>query len=175
MILLGLFTKIKYSITKHKMYPDGGIKLARTGMRNKLFSLHGLIRNYFAILEGVLITDIHYIIHNSYLSTQLINYSDSYEGTGRSLSLKLIDQLKKQSVQLPVAAADVDAPVLTSSRMLQEVTLEEPIRYGVGDLVEKWLHDLLCLDVNKVTPNIPYTYLITLSSNKVMIFSTYYI
>ena len=42
MILLGLFTKIKYSITKHKMYPDGGRKLARTGMRNELFSLHGL-------------------------------------------------------------------------------------------------------------------------------------
>ena len=42
MTLLGLLTKIKYSITKHKMYPDGGRKLARTGMRNKLFSLHGL-------------------------------------------------------------------------------------------------------------------------------------
>ena len=70
------------------------------------------------------------------------------------MSLKLIDQLKKQCVQQP-AAADVDSPVLTSSRLLQEVTLEEPIRYGVGDLVEKWLHDLLCLDVNKVTHTIP--------------------
>ena len=27
----------------HTMYPDGGRKLARTGMRNKLFHLHGLI------------------------------------------------------------------------------------------------------------------------------------
>lgn len=71
------------------------------------------------------------------------------------MSLKLIDQLKKQCIQQPVVAADVDAPVLTSSRLLQEVTLEEPIRYGVGDLVEKWLHDLLCLDVNKVTHNVP--------------------
>ena len=43
MTLLGLLIKIKYSITKHKMYPDGGRKFAQTGMRNKLFSLHGLI------------------------------------------------------------------------------------------------------------------------------------
>ena len=42
MTLLGLLTKIKYSTTKHKIYPDGGRNLARTGMRNKLFSLHGL-------------------------------------------------------------------------------------------------------------------------------------
>ena len=42
MTLLGLLTKIKYTITKDKMYTDGGRKLARTGMRNKLFSLHGL-------------------------------------------------------------------------------------------------------------------------------------
>ena len=42
MTLLGLLNKIKYSTTKHKMYPNGGRKLARTGMRNKLFSLHGL-------------------------------------------------------------------------------------------------------------------------------------
>ena len=43
MTLLGLLTKIKYSITKHKMYPDGGGENWHgRGMRNKLFSLHGL-------------------------------------------------------------------------------------------------------------------------------------
>ena len=31
------------------MYPDGGRKLARTGMRNKLFSLHGLSNSYFTV------------------------------------------------------------------------------------------------------------------------------
>ena len=29
----------------YKMYPDGGEKIGTDGMRNKLFILHGLIRN----------------------------------------------------------------------------------------------------------------------------------
>ena len=33
------------------MYPGGGRKLARTGMRNKLFSLHGLIKKFGIIIE----------------------------------------------------------------------------------------------------------------------------
>lgn len=35
---------------------------------------------------------------------------------------------------------------LTSDRSLHEVTLEESIRYGSGDSVERWMHQLLCLD-----------------------------
>ena len=31
-------------------------------------------------------------------------------------------------------------------RALREVELTEPIRYGAGDGVERWLIDLLCLD-----------------------------
>ena len=31
-------------------------------------------------------------------------------------------------------------------RTLNEVSLDEPIRYGNGDPVERWLNDLLCLD-----------------------------
>ena len=31
------------------MYPGGGRKLARTGMRNKLFSLHGLKVLYYTV------------------------------------------------------------------------------------------------------------------------------
>jgi N-acetyltransferase 10 len=56
---------------------------------------------------------------------------NGYEGTGRSLSLKLISQLRQNSNKI---------------RKLVELKLEEPIRYNEGDLVEKWLHDLLCLD-----------------------------
>ena len=59
----------------------------------------------------------------------------SYEGTGRSLSLKLIGQLRRQS---GVGGA--------GGRVLKEVVLEEPIRYAAGDPVERWLYDLLCLD-----------------------------
>ena len=36
-----------------KMYPDGGRKLARTGMRNKLFNLHGLILSIYGSLTEI--------------------------------------------------------------------------------------------------------------------------
>ncbi|KAI5868222.1 DUF699-domain-containing protein [Durotheca rogersii] len=70
-----------------------------------------------------------------------------YEGTGRSLSLKLIKQLKEQ------AATTVSQEGETrGSRSLKEATLEEPIRYARGDAVEKWLNSLLCLDVTPSKP-----------------------
>ncbi|RKP21486.1 ribosome biogenesis ATPase [Rozella allomycis CSF55] len=53
-----------------------------------------------------------------------------YEGTGRSLSLKLIKQLRENS----------------NGKVLKEVTLDEPIRYSLNDPIEKWLNGLLCLD-----------------------------
>ena len=63
----------------------------------------------------------------------------SYEGTGRSLSLKLIEGLRKQC-----------AGGGASGRLLREVKLEEPIRYALSDPVEAWLHELLCLDASVV-------------------------
>lgn len=69
-------------------------------------------------------------------------YDGRYEGTGRSLSLKLIGQLRKQS--------EVG---MASGRVLKEVVLEEPIRYSSGDGVEQWMYDLLCLDVSSVKRN----------------------
>lgn len=54
-----------------------------------------------------------------------------YEGTGRSLSLKLIEQLKHSP---------------TSSKTLKEVTLHQAIRYADNDQVEAWLNKLLLLD-----------------------------
>lgn len=56
---------------------------------------------------------------------------NGYEGTGRSLSLKLISQLRKGD---------------GSGRKLREVTLNEPIRYANDDPIEAWLNKLLCLD-----------------------------
>lgn len=65
-----------------------------------------------------------------------------YEGTGRSLSIKLIQQLRKQN-----AAPDGGGAVMAASgaRVLREITLEVPIRYATGDPVEAWLESLLCL------------------------------
>ncbi|EPQ51169.1 DUF699-domain-containing protein [Gloeophyllum trabeum ATCC 11539] len=90
---------------------------------------------------------------------------NGYEGTGRSLSLKLIQQLRESTrpsltkdAQLNedetgVAAssskkAAVKAP--PKARKLVEIKLETPIRYAPGDKVEKWLNSLLCLDATIV-------------------------
>lgn len=64
----------------------------------------------------------------------------SYEGTGRSLSLKLVEDLRRQSARGGAGG-----------RVLKEVSLEEPIRYAPQDPVESWLHKLLCLDVGQLT------------------------
>lgn len=84
---------------------------------------------------------------------------NGYEGTGRSLSLKLIKQLREQSSS---KAANVAAETQVADRStgraakeesgqlggrsLREITLSEPIRYAEKDNVEKWLNSLLCLD-----------------------------
>ncbi|KAK4897761.1 N-acetyltransferase 10 [Elasticomyces elasticus] len=83
---------------------------------------------------------------------------NGYEGTGRSLSLKLIKQLREQSRGAKKLNGDEQvtsrsdskhsdgAYTSASSRSLREITLSEPIRYAQGDQVEKWLNGLLCLD-----------------------------
>lgn len=68
---------------------------------------------------------------------------NGYEGTGRSLSLKLLQQLRNQTTN---SMANKEL----GGRVLHEVTLEESIRYKNGDCVEKWLNNLLCLDVDDV-------------------------
>ncbi|KAF2013434.1 N-acetyltransferas-like protein [Aaosphaeria arxii CBS 175.79] len=83
---------------------------------------------------------------------------NGYEGTGRSLSLKLIQQLREQSRGRAANGANQVVDRTTgkeskdgtetsmSGRSLREITLSEPIRYAPGDQVERWLNDVLCLD-----------------------------
>ncbi|XP_066541065.1 RNA cytidine acetyltransferase [Hoplias malabaricus] len=75
---------------------------------------------------------------------------NGYEGTGRSLSLKLIQQLRQQSAesQQSVSAENrtTSTAKLAAARSLHEVSLHESIRYAPADPVEKWLNELLCLD-----------------------------
>uniref|UniRef100_A0A6G1S9V5 RNA cytidine acetyltransferase n=1 Tax=Aceria tosichella TaxID=561515 RepID=A0A6G1S9V5_9ACAR len=82
-------------------------------------------------------------IVKSFLGSQLVFLSSTvngYEGTGRSLSLKLLSQLRQN-------AANAKTPdEIIGSRLVHELTLEEPIRYKAGDPVESWLTGLLCLD-----------------------------
>ena len=130
----------------------------------------------------------------------LSSTNNGYEGTGQSLSLKLLQQLRNASssdaqqqaaVQAASAAQDgleggvaglgMDQETGTSvkksktalassssgaaaapagglaksgisgrTRSLREIQLQEPIRYSAGDHIEKWLHELLCLDASLV-------------------------
>lgn len=83
-----------------------------------------------------------------------------YEGTGRSLSLKLIKKLREGSAASTTGPAasinghgnresDRQASAIASrtgsGRVFYEVHMETPIRYGENDPVEAWLYDLLCL------------------------------
>ncbi|TEB14478.1 N-acetyltransferase [Perkinsus sp. BL_2016] len=52
-----------------------------------------------------------------------------YEGTGRALSLKLVQEIKRNP-----------------SFVVSELEMKTPIRYCLNDGIEKWLHNLLCLD-----------------------------
>lgn len=82
---------------------------------------------------------------------------NGYEGTGRSLSLKLIQQLREQA-RGGIKTHDTDVADRNTGktskstdknlggRSLREITLAEPIRYAPGDSVEKWLNKVLCLD-----------------------------
>lgn len=82
-------------------------------------------------------------IVKTFLASQLVFLSSTingYEGTGRSLSLKLLNQLRQNTAN----ATKQDQ--LVSSRLVDELTLDEPIRYKANDAVERWLTNLLCLD-----------------------------
>jgi N-acetyltransferase 10 len=96
---------------------------------------------------------------------------NGYEGTGRSLSIKLIQQLRESTRASSAAASltakeDAAKPAegdkkkpegnskATVGRSLREIKLDEPIRYGSGDPVERWLNTLLCLDASLVSRNV---------------------
>ena len=79
---------------------------------------------------------------------------NGYEGTGRSLSLKLLQQLRSQTAT-PNANVRSDKSKSDNSvlgRQLYELTLDESIRYKPGDAVEEWLTNLLCLDAMTHAP-----------------------
>ena len=89
---------------------------------------------------------------------------NGYEGTGRSLSLKLIQQLRESlrpSASDPKHPTSEEASTSVSrtkkpgvgnaplkARSLREIKLDIPIRYSAGDRIESWLHTLLCLDAS---------------------------
>lgn len=77
---------------------------------------------------------------------------NGYEGTGRSLSLKLIQQLRAQGAKVDNAKGNDSSSV---GRTFREIILQEPIRYSPGDVIETWLNKLLCLDAAEYIPPVP--------------------
>ncbi len=78
-----------------------------------------------------------------YLASCLIFMASTihgYEGTGRSLSIKLLNGLRQQSI------ANSNSLSGSSSRILREVQLNQAIRYADNDPVEDWLNRFLILD-----------------------------
>ncbi|KAK0068529.1 N-acetyltransferase 10 [Biomphalaria pfeifferi] len=84
---------------------------------------------------------------------------NGYEGTGRSLSLKLIQQLRQQcttyggsvkEARLAAEMAKKGSEAVGTGRVLHEIELKESIRYSIGDPVEAWLNRLLCLDASVI-------------------------
>lgn len=75
-------------------------------------------------------------------------FLNRYEGTGRSLSLKLLQQLRSQTIgsNSHEKSDKRQNEKTVIGRQLHELTLEESIRYKPGDSVEQWLCDLLCLN-----------------------------
>jgi N-acetyltransferase 10 len=71
---------------------------------------------------------------------------NGYEGTGRSISLKLLQELRANS---KIASANP-----SNSRMLTELSMNTPIRYAQNDQIEQWLNQLLLLDCTNIQPTI---------------------
>ena len=115
------------------------------------------------------------LMHQPNRLTFLSSTINGYEGTGRSLSLKLIKELRDQkggrAAELNAAneaaatiggtrakkgetkvheqrykAAAAAAEGGVLSGPLREIELSTPIRYSEGDGVEMWLNNLLCLN-----------------------------
>lgn len=115
------------------------------------------------------------LMHHPNRLTFLSSTINGYEGTGRSLSLKLIKELRDQkggrTAELNAAneaagsiagtrakkgetkvheqrykAAAAAAEGGVLSGPLREIELSTPIRYAEGDAVETWLNNLLCLN-----------------------------
>ena len=96
-----------------------------------------------------------------------------YEGTGRSLSLKLLAQLREQqqaqtynnnnnnnndnSNNFGNHNNNNHSSNNNNGRVFREVVLVSPIRYADGDKCEQWLHQLLCLDATEHLPRAPVT------------------
>jgi N-acetyltransferase 10 len=128
--------------------------------RIKVFSSHyqqikflypSEIENYKNLIELLIVDEAAAIplnFLNKIMGTYVIfisSTSGGYEGSGRTFALKLLKKIKTANKNVNSISKS------NKSSIFREIFLDEPIRYSVGDPVEKWLNQLLCLDLKNFT------------------------
>lgn len=148
--LLGFKQSIHFEVVKSS--ERNGEKVPEAIVRINFFATHKQIVQYFDPIEGqnLQFADLLIIDEAAAIPLHIVKRMlgrcpafvastvHGYEGTGRSLSLKLIKQLRTASMQ---------ERGYVGEHPFKEVKMEEPIRYSTDDPIEKWLYDLLLLDV----------------------------
>jgi N-acetyltransferase 10 len=107
------------------------------------------IQNFKESIE-LLVIDEAAGIDLSFLEKVVGNYSIfiastifGYEGTGKALNLKLIKKFKMNQEKFSPEVGR------SKTRIFKEIYLEEPIRFSKNDPVEKWLNELLCMNMEQ--------------------------
>ncbi|KAJ6144194.1 RNA cytidine acetyltransferase [Penicillium chermesinum] len=150
---LGYLDHVDYTILQ-STNPDFNKAIVRVNIHRK----HRQTIQYIQPQDAHVLGQAELLLMGPYL-VFMASTINGYEGTGRSLSLKLIQQLREQSRGgIRLKSDDTDVADRTTGkaskhsdknlagRSLREITLSEPIRYAPGDSVEKWLNKVLCLD-----------------------------
>lgn len=94
------------------------------------------------------IKKVHGLITGGTYPSFISSTVQGYEGTGRSLSLKLVGSLRASNSGLSFESKKKKRgkSMPKMFRMIREMQMEIPIRYGLNDAVEKWLNEFLCLN-----------------------------
>ena len=68
-----------------------------------------------------------------------------YEGSGKMFTLKLLKKIKHYGIENDLKFYE------GQTRSCREIHLIEPIRYSAKDPVERWINDLLCLNIDSAS------------------------
>nr|UXY86640.1 N-acetyltransferase 10 [Cryptomonas paramecium] len=149
-VLIGLKC-LKYEENKHfqiiqdtKMKFIRKIKIYCTHEQNVIFLFPDEIEAFEKQIELLIIDEVASMpmrflesLRESFLVFMSSTIS-GYEGTSHYFSFKVIKKLKKKFQDKNNLNENLS--------LVQEIKLNEPIRYSSYDPVEKWLNELLCLD-----------------------------
>ena len=92
---------------------------------------------------------VHGLITSGSYPSFISSTVQGYEGTGRSLSLKLVGSLRAANSGLSFESSKKKKKLKSGVRvfrMIREIQMEIPIRYGLNDSIEEWLNSFLCLN-----------------------------